>query len=201
MVIRRDLTPVTLMVGEVKTYPDRGGYTDPKELAVARAQAGVYVQGLRLVVDELKLGGKLEVSLSGFLVLSRPGWNVPSVRAGEDLEFQAVRADRGFAQLRAAAEALPPREKDRIGAVRAASVEYGEACLSFCDRAPGCWQKAVDAGHGTILGDDVARWLGGITLDRALALLAGKKPKNPAEQDLARRMEEAHLPEQPPEQS
>jgi len=35
------------MVGEIKTYPDRGGYTDGAELAQARAQAGVYVHGLR----------------------------------------------------------------------------------------------------------------------------------------------------------
>src|SRR5688572_23189747 len=48
---RRDL-PLTLVVGEIKTYPDRGGYTDVKELATARAQAGVYVHGLQLVIAE-----------------------------------------------------------------------------------------------------------------------------------------------------
>ena len=31
------------MVGEIKTYPDRGGHTDGGELAQARAQAGVYI--------------------------------------------------------------------------------------------------------------------------------------------------------------
>jgi hypothetical protein len=40
---------------------------------------------------------------SGFLVLTRPGSNVPSVRAHEDLHFQAERAERAFERLREAA--------------------------------------------------------------------------------------------------
>ena len=48
-------TPPRLIVGEIKTYPDRAGYTDSQELATARAQAGVYVHGLRLVIEELGL--------------------------------------------------------------------------------------------------------------------------------------------------
>ncbi len=50
-VILRDLTPPELIVGEIKTYPDRGGYTEPAQLAQARAQAGVYVHGLDLGVQ------------------------------------------------------------------------------------------------------------------------------------------------------
>lgn len=37
----------TLRVGEIKVYPDRGGFTDAHELAGARAQAGLYVYALR----------------------------------------------------------------------------------------------------------------------------------------------------------
>lgn len=195
LVVRRDLAPPRLVVGEVKTYPDRAGYTDAKELAVARAQAGVYVQGLRLVLAELGLDGKVEVAKHGFLVLRRPGWNWPSVRAGEDLEFQAIRAERGFEKLRKAAAALPPKGKDMDAAIRAAEVAYGEGCLSFCDRAPLCWRKAEEAGEAAILGEDVARWVGPVGLHRALELLDGKKPKTEAEEDLLRRIEEARLPE------
>jgi hypothetical protein len=54
LVALRDDRPPTLRVGEVKTCPDRGGYTDSTELATTRAQAGVYVHGLRLVLDELR---------------------------------------------------------------------------------------------------------------------------------------------------
>ena len=85
---------------------------------------------LRLVLEELRLTGKVIVSTNGFLVLSRPGWNAPSVRAGEDLEFQAVRADRGFEKLRKAAAALPPKAKDLKTSIQAAGTDYGEACLS-----------------------------------------------------------------------
>lgn len=195
LVVRRDLSPPALVVGEIKTYPDRAGYTDGKELAVARAQAGVYVEGLRLVVEEMGLKGKLTVSKSGFLVLRRPGWNKPSIRAGEDLEFQALRASRGFEKLRKAAAALPPKGKDLEGAIRAAGTTYGEACLSFCDRAQGCWKRAVEAGDPAILGEDVGRWIGEVGLHRALGLLDGEEPRTAAEKDLLRRMEEARLPE------
>ncbi len=40
------------MVGKTKTYPDRAGYTDTEELATARAQAGVYVHGMRVALGE-----------------------------------------------------------------------------------------------------------------------------------------------------
>jgi hypothetical protein len=47
--VRASSGSVSLVVGEVKVYPDRGGYTDEAQLATSRAQAGVYVHGLRLV--------------------------------------------------------------------------------------------------------------------------------------------------------
>jgi hypothetical protein len=38
------------------------------------------------------------------------------------------------------------------------------------------------------LGEDVRRFLGEVPLNRALALLDGAKPRNAAEEDLARRL-------------
>lgn len=195
LVVRRDLSPVKLVVGEVKTYPDRAGYTDAKELAVARAQAGVYVQGLRLVLAELGVAGQVKVETRGFLILSRPGFNAPSVRAGEDLEYQASRAERGFEKLRKAAATLPPRGKDLVAVIRAAGTAYGQSCLAFCDLAPRCWERSMEAGDPAILGDDVARWVGLVGLHRTLELLDGRKPQTPAEEDLVRRIEDARLPE------
>ncbi len=146
LVIRHDLAPRRLIVGEIKTYPDRGGYTDARELATARAQAGVYVHGLELVLAELGVSAGYEVSTRGFLVLTRPGFNRPSIRADEDLRYQAERARRGFALPRQAAESMPhgngrPNAADII----AAPIHYCEACLSFCDRAPGCRARAMAA--------------------------------------------------------
>jgi hypothetical protein len=181
-----------LTVGEIKTYPDRGGYTDTDELAGARAQAGVYVHGLDLVIKELGLENRLEVSRTGFLVLSRPGFNQPSIRAGEDLRYQAKRAERGFQQLEEAAVRLPePGIKDLIAAVRNAATAYSEGCVTFCDRAEGCHARAVDRGDPMVLGEDVARFLGAVNLPRALNLIDGAKPANEAEADLARRLTQA----------
>ena len=43
----------------------------------------------------------IEVSKTGFLVLTKPGSNQPSIRAREDLHYQSVRAKRGLEKLRA----------------------------------------------------------------------------------------------------
>ena len=178
-----------LMVGEIKTYPDRGGYTDGAELAQARAQAGVYVHGLRTALAELGLAGKITVADEGFLVLSRPGVNRPNVRAGEDLRFQAWRAERGFTQLEEAAKGLPPPgTKDPIAAIQAAETDYRQECVSFCDRAPACLAKALRESNPIVLGEDVARFLGKVSLDRAVQLIEGAKPKDDAEADLVGRM-------------
>lgn len=183
---------VELVVGEIKTYPDRGGYTDGQELAVARAQAGVYVHGLGLVVAELGLEERLTVSDRGFLVLSKPGSNFPSVRASEDLKYQALRAKRGFEALSKAAVALPTHpEKARLEAVCAAEVAYGQACISFCDRVAVCHARALEAGEPAVLGDEMERFLGGIDLHRATALLTRGKAKTPAETDLQERLRRA----------
>lgn len=85
-----DGSPVELAVGEVKTYPDRGGHTDSKELAVARAQAGLYVHALQLIVAELGIEQSVTVLTDGFLILTRPGSNRPAVRAGWRLGTLAI---------------------------------------------------------------------------------------------------------------
>jgi hypothetical protein len=169
-----------LMVGEVKTYPDRGGHTDTGELATARAQAGVYVHGLDVTLAAMGVADRFTVSRKGVLVLSRPGSNFPSVRANEDLRYQAMRAERGFVQLERAADAVREGAAS-IEAVRSAATAYESACISFCDRAATCFKRALDTGDSVVLGEDVARFLGSISLGRAMELLDGAKPANDAE--------------------
>jgi hypothetical protein len=172
------------MVGEIKTYPDRGGHTDSAELATARAQAGVYVHGLDVTLAGMGLADRFTVSRKGFLVLSRPGSNFPSIRANEDLRYQAMRAERGFTQLEAAAGGASDGDKPTdVDAVLAAPTTYDSACISFCDRASGCFKRAMDAGDATVLGEDVARLLGSVNLTRAMELLDGANPRTPAEED------------------
>ena len=189
VVVTGDKKSPVLMVGEIKTYPDRGGYTDGDELAQARAQAGVYVHGLRTALRELHLESKITVADQGFLVLSRPGVNRPNVRPGEDLRFQAWRAQRGFSQLEDAAKNLPPPgDKDPVAAIQAAATDYHQECVAFCDRAPGCFSRAVQQNDPMVLGEDVARFLGKTPLQRAVALIAGEAPADDAERDLAHRL-------------
>lgn len=178
-----------IVVGEVKTYPDRGGHTDSGELATARAQAGVYVHGLDVTLAAMGLANRFTISRTGFLVLSRPGSNSPSIRANEDLRYQAMRAERGFTQLERAANTMfEGHGTANIDTVRLAPTAYESACISFCDRASMCFKRALDEGDATILGEDVARFLGSVNLTRAMELLDGDKPRTPAEWDVAEQL-------------
>ncbi len=183
--------PARLVVGEIKTYPDRGGHTDSGELATARAQAGIYVHGLRLCLQAAGLATDFNVATKGFLVLTRPGSNRPSVRADEDLQYQAWRAERGFVQLRHVAATVPKVEGEaKLALVRDADIAYREVCVSFCDRAQTCHAKALQEGNPSALGEDVTRFLGETSLTRALELLDGAAARDPAEADLVRRFAE-----------
>lgn len=185
---------VELVVGEVKTYPDLGGHTDRQSLAGARAQAGLYVHTLGVTLETFGIEDRVTVATQGFLVLSRPGSNFPSVRAGEDLRHQADRARRGMELLdREARRALEgiQDEDDAIELVAAADTVYVEQCLTFCELADRCHAAAHAAGDPAVLGDDVRRMLAGVPLERALELLAGASPDGDLEQDVALRLREA----------
>ena len=195
LVIRPGQERPELLVGEIKTYPDRAGYTDSRELATARAQAGVYVHGLELVLGALGITDAFRVQREGFLILSRPGSNQPSVRAGEDLRFQAERAKRGFELLRIAAAAVDPLPEpgteSGLRVIVGAPIAYDETCLSFCDRVATCRKKSSELGEAAFLGRDMGRFLGTTSLPRAVDLLKGDRPVSDAERDLVRRIEDA----------
>lgn len=181
-------------VGEVKVFPDRGGHTDPGQLASARAQAGVYEHAMRLAVDALGLADDIDIAPHGFLVFTWPGSNSPSIRANEDLTYQAIRAERGFDRLEQVALGVV-RDDDfsadnpaLIQRVLDAHTDYSEACLSFCDLAPRCHARALDADDAIILGGEVARFLGESTITRALELMAGAEPADDREADLQRQL-------------
>lgn len=184
----------TVQVGEVKVFPDRGGHTDPQQLATARAQAGIYRHALELAVAARGLADVVDIAPDGFLVFTWPGSNSPAVRPSEDLTYQAIRAERGFARLEEVAMSIV-RDDDfsadnptLVQRVLGAETEYGEACLSFCDLAPRCHQRAMDAGDAIVLGADVKRVLGDTTLDRAIELLNGAEAVGDREADLQRQL-------------
>jgi len=185
-----------LQVGEIKVFPDRGGHTDPQQLATARAQAGVYEHALTLAVESLGLTGELDIASSGFLVFTWPGSNSPAVRPDEDLTYQAIRAERGFLRLEKVAQAVV-RDDDFSADNRAlvqrvleADTDYSESCLAFCDLAPRCHQAALDADDPVVLGAEVKRVLGDTSLSRAIELLGGATPTDDREADLQRQLSE-----------
>lgn len=186
-----------LTIGEIKVFPDRGGHTDPQQLASARAQAGIYRHALQLSVAALGITDEVDVAMEGFLVFTWPGSNSPSVRAGEDLTYQAIRAQRGFDRLEAVAQSIV-RDDDfaadnpaLIRRVLEAPTDYSEACLSFCDLAPRCHARAVDNDDSAVLGDEIKRFLGDTTVSRAIELLNGAEPVSEREQDLRRQLADA----------
>ena len=190
-----------VVVGEVKTYPDRGGFTDRQQLAQARAQMGLYLHALRVVTSDFAEHERPTFAEEGFLVLSRPGSDFPRVRAGEDLTFQAARAERGFALLEEAAKKLPVSpevdmddEPARLDAVLAADTHYSEACLSFCDLAHRCHDNALKAADPIVLGDEVRRFTSGISLQRVGELLDSARPRDVTERDLVERIRAAEEP-------
>jgi hypothetical protein len=184
----------SVTVGEIKVFPDRGGHTDPQQLASARAQAGIYRHALTLTVAALGVAAELDIAPDGFLVFTWPGSNSPSIRAGEDLTYQAIRAERGFSRLEEVAQAIV-REDDfatdnpaLIERVLDAPTDYSEACLSFCDLAPRCHARAVEADDAVVLGGEVKRLLGETTVTRAIELLNGATPADDRETDLKRQL-------------
>jgi hypothetical protein len=146
------------------------------------------------------VGDAIAIADDGFLVLTKPGSNAPSVRANEDLRFQAARAERAFERLREAAalEAELPLDGSeesvpaaRLAVVRDAPKAYDEGCVSFCELSGHCHAQAMAAGDAAILGRDAARFLGPIGLARAVALLDGEAPASAAEEDFVRRAADA----------
>lgn len=183
-----------LTVGEIKVFPDRGGYTDPTQLASARAQAGVYRHALELVITTMGLTDGIDLALEGFLVFTWPGSNSPSIRAHEELTYQAIRAARGFDRLEEVALGVV-RDDDfsadnptLVRRVLEADTDYSQGCLAFCDLAPRCHQRALDADSPIVLGDEVKRLLGDTSISRALELLAGAPPVDDREADLKRQL-------------
>ena len=188
-------TPV-IAVGEIKTYADQGGHTSRSDLAAARAQMGLYVHALEVTLAGLGLADRVHVSREGFLVLTYPGSNQPSVRSGEDLRYQLERARRGFELMEDSAQLLNGEygagddddPDSLIDLVRHANTFFQDSCLSFCERAEFCYSLALQKGRGVVLGDDVERFLDGISLARVDQLLDGAEPTSRVERDLLARL-------------
>jgi len=191
---RREGDRVRLRIAEVKTYPHRGGYTDPLQLAGARAQCGIYIHALREHLKAQRLDDRIAVDDEGFLVLTEAGTSFMSIHGAEDLAPQVDRAARGLIRLRTIGRGMPADPRHGIERVRAAEVEYTDACVGFCDRAATCHDAAWTAERPAILGDDASRAFRDLPLSRVCDLLDERvAPTTPFEQDLVDRSYSADL--------
>ena len=183
-----------LSVGEVKTYPDRGGETNRGQLAQARAQLGLYLHALEVIARDVLLEDAPLLSDRGFLILTQPGSDFPKVRTGEHLRYQADRAERGFDRLESLALQLVGNNKDAIDAILHAETHYSEACFEFCDLVPHCQAIAQANQNPAILGDAMVNFLGNIGLKRAIELLEGNPPTDSREAEMIERLRAAEEP-------
>lgn len=192
LAVRCDGDRPVIEVGEIKTYADQGGHTHRSDLSTARAQMGLYVHALEITLENLGLGDSIAVAHTGFLILTYPGSNQPSIRSGEDLRFQTERARRGFEIMEASAQDMNGEygsgddddPESLLDLVAHAPISFQDSCLSFCERSDICFQKALEAGDGVVLGNDVQRFLNGISLHRCDELMSGAQPVTDAERDL-----------------
>jgi len=187
-------TRAQLTVGEIKTYPDRGGETKGEQLAQARAQLGLYLHALEVVLADVTPESRPILNEYGFLVMTRPGTNFPTVRTGEHLRYQADRAARGFERLEQAALALTGSGSDTVEEILKADTHYCEACLSFCDLAARCHKAAFESGSPSILGDSMVQLLGGANLHRVMELLDGAPPRDDREREMVTLLQAAEEP-------
>jgi hypothetical protein len=182
---------IELQIGEIKVFPDRGGYTDPQHLATARAQAGVYLYGIESWLEAEGLLSSFNLPTTGFLVFTWPGTSSPVVRASEDLSEQKERAKRGFINLDEVAQrvvgvSLDEYNPDEYEAwVKHSRTAYAEKCWGFCDLAARCQLVAVREDRGIVLGTEVARALGAVSIGRTISLLNGAQPRDATESALA----------------
>lgn len=173
---------------EVKSYPDRGGKTDPSDLRGASRQAAVGLLALR---EALARQGVTDAAgrapAQADLVLRKPGTMGATLRtlgiAGEQASLEAALA-RAPEVLGAVEEAdRPLRSADDLDAIRPA---WRESCREHCALNAVCKRQAGQTGALSLLGGAAREALAPAgDLWRVLALLDGAAPVDEAEAALA----------------
>ncbi|MEV5172025.1 hypothetical protein AB0L10_13285 [Streptomyces flaveolus] len=189
-------------VVEIKSFPMVDGAADPAKVGAAARQAAVYVLALEEVAK--RLGAEPEghapkgapvprVRHQVLLVCPKDFSNLPAGSAVDVRKQRAVTA-RQLARLTRVeeiADALPegtcfapdrPAE-ELTAAVEAVPAAYAPECLSACELAFHCRERARAAGAVTRLGRPLRAELGGLaTVEEVLAAAHGESgdPDDPA---------------------
>jgi hypothetical protein len=190
-------------VVEIKSYPDRGGKTDPADVKSACRQAAVGVVAVRhtLALHLAVTAPSAVVEGRADLVLRRPGSFTPTLHAmsleGELHSLERVLA-RGLDTLDRIEDLLrslgPSAALDDSAVLDRIPANYMPNCREFCGLAHVCRQRELAAGNAVVLGSQAREELAAAgSLTRALELMrgTGAPPTNPQQTQLATRLQEA----------
>ena len=189
-----------LRIGEIKTYPDRAGLTDPMQLATARAQAGLYRRLFMSWLGRIKLNSIIDIDEKGFLVFMnvRSAW--PSVLPNESLLEQDERADKAVALFNQKynseewsqwREANVTSEERLNQLVNHATTHYTQGCWGFCPVVTVCFGKLIAADDPLILGSETKEILGDRTIEYVQKLISGEIEPTPADAEILEKLADA----------
>ncbi|OEU87259.1 hypothetical protein DB35_27775 [Streptomyces abyssalis] len=164
-------------VAEIKSFPVLDGSADAAKVGAAARQAAVYA----LALEESGVTG--EVREQALLVCPKDFSNLPTAH-GIDIRKQRAATRRQLARLTRLEEiaAALPRETvfdparpapELISAVESVPAAYAPECLSTCELAFHCRDRARAAGAVESLGRSVRGELGGFTTIDAVLSAAG----------------------------
>lgn len=186
-------------VGEVKSYPDRGGKTDQSDIRSACRQAAVGVVGLRQSLLQLGIKNPSDLATADAdLVLRVTGLFLPTLHR-QSIKGEVDSILRAIAEVPTnldELEALLPVESSLDDPVVLASVpnSYRPSCKEHCALWEQCRGQALAARDPIVLGDLAAEKLAAAgSIDRALDIMSGTgaPPRNPAEAALGEELRAA----------
>jgi hypothetical protein len=184
-------------VGELKSYPDRGGKTDPADIRSACRQAAVGVVGLRQTLQTFGVNNPSATALPrADLVLRVTGLFMPTLSCmaieGEvdSIERAIGEAPTNLEEL----EGMLPSDAslDDASVISQVPNNYRPSCKEYCAMWQHCRAQALEQRHPVILGDRAAEKLAPAgSIDRALEMMRGAPPRNAAEAALAEELRTA----------
>jgi hypothetical protein len=195
-------------VVEIKSFPMLDGSADPAKVGAAARQSAVYVLALEEVAARLGAGGTQDggpaprVRHRILLVCPKDFSNLPTASAVDIRKQRAVTARQlaRLTRIQDIADTLPEGTcfspdlpaPELTSAVESVPATYAPECLSACELAFHCRDRARAAGAVTSLGRPVRAELGGLTtVEDVLAAAHGAAgdPDDPAVAALRRAAE------------
>ncbi|MCG3039351.1 hypothetical protein ACLIYM_18155 [Streptomyces fenghuangensis] len=173
-------------VVEIKSFPILDGSADPAKVGAAARQAAVYALALEALSTP---GGRVDDR--ALLVCPKDFSNLPTAEA-VDLRRQIATTRRQLARLTRLDEiaaalpegatfdpARPPAEL--AGSVESVPAAYAPQCLSTCELAFHCRDRARSEGSVEVLGREVRGELGGLTTVEAVLAAARGEARDTAD--------------------